>query len=66
MLLLGSIFDNKLWHLIPLVVAISLVYGATRHEEMKPILVQAYRTAAWLVVFLGIIFGIFAILSWVL
>jgi hypothetical protein len=66
MLLLGSIYDNKLWHLIPLVVAISLVYGATRHEEMKPILVQAYRTAAWLVVFLGIIFGIFAILSWVL
>lgn len=62
--LLASIFDNKLWHLVPLVVAISLVYGATRHEEMKPILVQAYRTGVWLVTFLAIIFAIFAILSW--
>jgi hypothetical protein len=66
MLLLAGIFDNKLWHLVPLVVAISLVYGATRHEEMKPILVQAYRTAAWLVTFLAIIFVIFAVLSWTL
>jgi hypothetical protein len=62
--LLASIFDNKLWHLVPLVVAISLVYGATRHEEMKPILVQAYRTGVWLVTFLAIIFAIFAVLSW--
>lgn len=64
MLLIAGIFENKLWHLVPLVVAISLVYGATRHEEMKPILVQAYRTAAWLVTFLAIIFVIFAMLSW--
>jgi hypothetical protein len=63
-MLLATIFDNKLWHLVPLVVAISLVYGATRHEEMKQIIVQAYRTAAWLLTFLGIIFGIFALLSW--
>ena len=64
MILLASIFDNKLWHLVPLVVAISLVYGATRHEEMKPILIQAYRTGAWLISFLAIIFVVFAILSW--
>ncbi len=63
-MLIASIFDNKLWHLVPLVVAISLVYGATRHEEMKQIIVQSYRTAAWLLTFLGIIFVIFAVLSW--
>jgi hypothetical protein len=66
MLLLASIFDNKLWHLAPLIVAISLVYGATRHEEMRAILIQAYRTAAWLTGFLAAIFVIFAILSWTL
>lgn len=65
-MLISSIFDNKLWHLVPLVVAISLVYGATRHEEMKQIIVQSYRTAAWLLAFLGIIFVIFAVLSWLL
>lgn len=66
MFLLGSILENKLWHLAPLIVAISLVYGATRHEEMKAILIQAYRTGAWLTGFLAIIFAIFAILSWTL
>lgn len=66
MILLASILDNKLWHLVPLVIAISLVYGATRHEEMKPILIQAYRTGAWLVSFLAIIFVVFAAMSWAL
>lgn len=64
MLLLASLLDNKLWHLAPLVVAISLVYGATRHEEMRPILVQAYRTGAWLLTFLAVIFVVFAIMTW--
>lgn len=64
MIFIAAIFENKLWHLFPLLVAISLVYGATRHEDIKPIMLQAYRTAAWLFGFLAIIFAVFAIMSW--
>ena len=40
---------NELWYLLPLVVSISLVYGATRRELMGPILIQAVRAARWIV-----------------
>ena len=34
---------NRLWFALPLLVSISLVYSATRHEQMGPIV----RHAAW-------------------
>jgi len=37
-----------MWYAVPLIVAISLVYAATRHELMAPILSHALRTAAWI------------------
>lgn len=40
---------------IPLIVAISLVYGATRHEYLKEILIQAALSARWVVGFMGVI-----------
>ena len=38
---------NDLWYALPLLVAVSLVYSATRHERWKPILSNAVRFGAW-------------------
>ena len=54
----NSIWDAQFWYAIPLVVAISLVYGATRHEYLKEILIQTYRSAVWVVGFMAIIFAV--------
>jgi hypothetical protein len=49
---------------IPLVVAFSLVYGATRHEMMVPILQHAVRAAVWTTGFMLFIFGVLLLVSW--
>ena len=49
---------NQLYYLLPLVVSISLVYGATRHELVKPILANALHTAVWILGFMAIIFAV--------
>ena len=56
LLSLASIWEAKVWYAAPLVVAISLVYGGTRHEHIKEIILQAIRSAIWVVGFMGIIF----------
>ena len=53
--------NNQLWYLAPLILSISLVYGATRHELMFPIFMHAYRLALWTVSFMAAIF--FAVLE---
>ena len=45
---------------------VSFVYGATRHEDMREILHNAYRAATWIVGFMAIIFGVLLIVSWLL
>ncbi|HPM82203.1 MAG TPA: hypothetical protein PLF81_15960 [Candidatus Anammoximicrobium sp.] len=55
---------KMLWHAIPIVIAISLVYGATRHELLKPILWHAYHTAVWIIGFMLIIVAVLAVVSW--
>ena len=62
--LFGDWVSSQLWYAIPLVAAISLVYGATRHELMVPILHHAWRTARWIAGFMGIIALILLIVSW--
>ena len=61
---LGDLPHNRLLYAIPLVVAVSLVYGATRHELMKPILLNAVRAATWIVGFMAIIFAVLLMISW--
>jgi hypothetical protein len=57
---------NQLWYLLPLVVPISLVYGATRHELMWPILGHAWRFGLWVLTFIAVIFVLlFAIATWI-
>jgi hypothetical protein len=63
--LLSSWSDSQLWYSIPLIVAISLVYGATRHEHMVPILHHAWRTAKWIIGFMLVIMAILTLISWV-
>jgi hypothetical protein len=53
-----------LWYALPLVVAVSLVYSATRNERMEPILAGAARFAIWVLGFLAVTFAILYFLSW--
>ena len=57
---------NMLWHALPLILVISIVYGATRHEYVPDILINAYRAATWIVSFIAIIFAILFVISWLL
>ena len=54
---------NRLWYSLPLIVVISLVYSATRHEVMKPILEPAARFAFWIVGFMFVVFVVLSVVS---
>jgi hypothetical protein len=54
--LFASFWTGRWWYALPLIVSISLVYGATRHEHLVPILVNAYKSAVWVLTFMAIIF----------
>lgn len=54
--LVAALPFGQLWYYLPLLVAISLVYGATRHELPGAILRHAWQTAVWMTSFIGLIF----------
>jgi len=54
----------RMWYAVPLLVSVSLVCAATRHEEMGPILVHAARFAVWIIVFMAIVLGVIQLLTW--
>ena len=62
--LLSAVWFNRLWYSVPLVVVISLVYAATRHEAMKPILEHALRFGLWVVAFMFVVFVVLSVLSY--
>jgi hypothetical protein len=53
-----------LWYAVPLVVSVSLVCAATRHELMRPILEHAVRFALWVLVFMGLFVALMWFLEW--
>lgn len=53
-----------LLYYLPLLVAVSLVYGATRHEDMQQILRHALYTAYWITCFMGVIFLLLLLLGY--
>jgi hypothetical protein len=53
-----------MWYALPLLLVVSLVYAATRHEHPGPILLHAIRFAAWIVVFMAIVLAILLFLAW--
>ncbi|MFN6128691.1 MAG: hypothetical protein ACK6DC_18060 [Planctomycetota bacterium] len=46
--------EYLLW-IFPVLVAVSLVMAATRHERIDLILSQGWRTGLWTICFLGIV-----------
>ena len=56
--------DGDLWYALPLIIAVSLVYAATRHEQMRPILLHAGRVALWIVGFMAVVFVVLGLISW--
>jgi hypothetical protein len=55
----------RLWYAVPLITSVSLVCAATRHEEMGPILIHAFRFGVWIVVFMAIVLAVIQFLSWI-
>jgi hypothetical protein len=54
----------NLWYAVPAIIAISLVYAATRHQHMRPILIHAGRVALWILGFMFAVFVVLEALNW--
>ncbi len=55
---------NQMWFALPLIVVISFVYSATRHEAMNVILIHALRLGVMILLFMVAIMVALAFLSW--
>ena len=62
--LVASLGAARFWYAVPLITTVSLVCAATRHEEMRPILIHAARFAVWVVVFMGVVLAVIQFLTW--
>jgi len=56
----------SLWYAVPLVVGVSLVCAATRHEEFSAILRHAIRFGAWITVFMAVVMAVLTFLGWMI
>jgi len=63
-LLLAAWAINPLWYALPLIVVVSLVYAATRHEDAGFILAHAIRIGVWIVGFMLTVFAVLSLISW--
>jgi hypothetical protein len=62
--MLAAVGATRLWYAAPLIVSVSLVCAATRHEDVRPIAIHAFRFAIWVVVFMFIVLAVIQLLSW--
>ena len=62
--LLDTFWNNDLSFALPLVIVVSLVYAATRHEAMEPILRHATRVGMWIVGFMVVVFVVLLVGMW--
>jgi len=53
----------SVWYAVPLIVSVSLVCAATRHEQMGPILNHSVRFGLWIVVFMAVVMGVLTLLE---
>jgi hypothetical protein len=60
----AGVGPGRLLYAIPLIISVSLVYAATRHEQMGPILSHALRFGVWIIVFMVIVLVVIQGLSW--
>jgi len=63
-LVLVAVEPHDLLYAFPLIIAVSLVYAATRHELMEPILAHALRFGVWIVGFMVVVFAVLLLISW--
>ena len=61
---LAMVALGDLWYALPLVIAVSVVYAATRHELTGPIVFHSVRVAGWILGFMALIFVVIEGLSW--
>lgn len=60
----GAVCSEYMFYALPLIIAISLVYAATRHEQWRPILVHAMRIGVWIVGFMAAILVVLLLFNW--
>ncbi|MEM9364996.1 MAG: hypothetical protein AAGD07_03295 [Planctomycetota bacterium] len=60
------ISPTYLLYYLPLIVAISVVFGATRHEQTSEIIRHALHTGRWITGFMAIIFAALFVLDWLI
>ena len=53
----------NLWFALPLIVSVSLVCAATRHEQIGPILNHAVRFGIWIVVFMAVVMALLTVVE---
>ena len=53
----------NLWYALPLIVSVSLVCAATRHEEISVILNHAIRFGLWIIVFMAVVMGLLTLMD---
>ena len=63
-LLMAAMGVGDLWYALPLVIAVAVVYAATRHELIRPIVQHSIRVAGWILGFMTMIFVVIEALSW--
>jgi hypothetical protein len=63
--LIAAVGPGRLWYAAPLITSVSLVYAATRHEQMSQILIHAARFAVWIVVFMAIVLAVIQLMTWI-
>ena len=63
-MVLMAVTVHQIWYALPLLVSVSLVYAATRHEHTKPILQHALRTGVLIGGLMAVIFAILLWMSW--
>ena len=54
---------HRFWYALPLIITVSLVYSATRHELMRPILTHAVRIGIWIVGFMAIVLAVLVLIT---
>ena len=62
-MLVSTAMLNRMWYSVPLIVVISMVYAATRHEMIKPIVEHALRFGFWIVGFMLVVFVLLMLIT---
>jgi hypothetical protein len=60
----SRLWNNDLWYALPAIIAISLVYAATRHEQMRPLLAHASRVGVMILGFMVSVFVVLEAIMW--